>query len=290
MINIKRIHTFGCSFTAGDELIDHIIFSSLGTMQEVDEFKYMYGSKFEEQFKYNILPEWKNEYGAIDYPRKCQEQKKFAWPAILGKLLNTPMINHAEPGSSNELIFLTLEKELAAGNIRADDLVIIGLTSPNRLSYFNPYKEDKLETYHPFSDGQSRFSKSFTREYLETVMTKKFMMWKFHEAKMKCDMLNRSYIKNRVLFLETIHSSEFYYQMYCDENEDKSFLEHIKWFDDKFKNRLAACFGNIMDFRAPDSTPNYAGYHGRFHPKVELHQQVAESIRQELLTKFKFGN
>lgn len=289
MTKINRIHVFGCSFTAGDELIDHIIFSSLGNMEKIDRIKFSVGSKFENSYKSHISPEWRNEDGFIDYKRVTIEQKKFAWPAILERLSGISVINYAIPGTSNDLMFSQLDKLLSEGNILDTDLVIIGLTSPNRVSYFNPYNNFSAETYHPLADGQGRFTTKFTSEYIEKIMTKKYMVWKFHEAKLRCKFYN-SLIENRVVFLETIHKSEHYYETYRDGSENQEFLNNLQWFETQYTNRLKTSFNNyISDYRNINREPRYDVVHGKFHPKVEIQEKVAYDIYRELQDRYQIG-
>jgi len=289
MIKINRIHVFGCSFTAGAELIDHIVFSSLGNMDEIDRKKFSAGSKFEAVYKSHISPEWRNESGFIDYKKVSVEQKKFAWPAILERLSGISIINHAIPGTSNDLMFYELDKLFAEGKILPTDLVIIGLTSPNRVSYFNPYNYYKPETYHPLADGQTRFTSKFTQEYNEKIMNKKYMLWKFHEAKLRCKFYN-SLIKDRVIFFEAIHKSKHYYQTYCDGAEEQEFLNNLMSFEPLFTNRLHSSFNvHIPDYRGINGEPNYATVHGNFHPKVEVQEKVAHDIYRELQDRYQIG-
>lgn len=289
MIKINRIHVFGCSFTAGAELIDHIVFSSLGNMDVIDRKKFSAGSKFEVVYKSHIAPEWRNESGLIDCPRLFEEQKKFAWPAILEKLSGITIINHAIPGNSNDLMFYELDKLFSEGKILPEDLVIIALTSPNRVSYFNPYSNYKPETYHPLADGQDRFTTRFTQEYNAKIMSKKYMVWKFHEAKLRCKFYN-SLIENRVVFFESIHKSEHYYNVYCDGKEEQEFLNNLQWFDTLYTNRLETSFNNyIKDYRDANGYPRFNLVHGNFHPKVELQENVAHAIYRELQDKYQIG-
>jgi hypothetical protein len=112
---MNRIVAYGCSYTAGSELADHLV--------DVNH----------DQIKINLG--WS---GWIDH---CERQghhmsssewlgrsMRLAWPAKLGKLKGWSVLNRAFPGSSLAWSVYQLELDLLKGLVSHADCVIVGVT------------------------------------------------------------------------------------------------------------------------------------------------------------------
>ena len=125
MTKFKRLVAYGCSYTQGQEMIDEQYIpgaNEIKLIQGRDEFWQAFRKKYPD-----LTKESYNELG-----------KSHAWPRHLADRIGIPWINNASPGNSNYNMIYRLDRDLANGEILDTDLVIIGITSPNRLIYINP--------------------------------------------------------------------------------------------------------------------------------------------------------
>jgi hypothetical protein len=123
MSKFKRLVAYGCSFTQGGELVDEDWFPG------AEEFKKSKGMS-----KFNDLTKTKlgNEGKLWEY---LNDSKKFSWANILAEKMNLECSNLAVPGNSMLRLVYQIEKDLSESNITSEDLIVIGLTTPNRLCW-----------------------------------------------------------------------------------------------------------------------------------------------------------
>lgn len=119
---VKRVVAYGCSFTAGDEIVDHIILNT--TFEEVNKLK----KKFSNQVEFY-------KHHKIIFPTELMLQS--SWAGQLAKLLNVPIVNKAYPGTAISKSFFQIYNDFKTGFIKNDDLVLLGLTGPNRITFYN---------------------------------------------------------------------------------------------------------------------------------------------------------
>lgn len=119
--NFDRILAYGCSWTAGDELLDHEIigvsFSECNRIKNECKHPNVFNAK------YNIT-------------NRCEINRNASWAAQLAKLMNIPFENRAIGGSSMDHIYYNIYIDMLKEHIGPRDLVLVGLTSPNRFLQF----------------------------------------------------------------------------------------------------------------------------------------------------------
>ena len=125
MTKFKRLVTYGCSYTAGEELPDETCIPG------ADEIKKMQGREVWWKTLFEKYP----EMDKFEYIKLC---KSHAWPRHLADKIGIPCDNRAFPGISIYNMIYDIDRDLANGDILDTDLVILGTTSPNRLIYINP--------------------------------------------------------------------------------------------------------------------------------------------------------
>lgn len=135
--NINRIIAYGCSYTAGDEIMDHVVM----------------GVSFEEcnQWKLDYL---KNRSRSTHYTGKFKQDfniawndplhKKSSWAGQLANLMNLSFENRATNGSGLDEQYFRMYNDYTQGLILDTDLVVVGLTSMNRIIDFR--SADKVTT------------------------------------------------------------------------------------------------------------------------------------------------
>jgi hypothetical protein len=129
MKNVKRIIAYGCSYTAGDEIMDHVILGV--SFEECNQWKKDYLNKGKSTVAYTI--KFKEDFNIRwDDPL----HKNNSWAAHLAKLSNLSFENRAMNGSGLDEQYLKIYNDYTSGQILETDVVLVGLTSMNRMIDF----------------------------------------------------------------------------------------------------------------------------------------------------------
>jgi hypothetical protein len=133
MTKFTRLVAYGCSYTQGQEIIDEEYIPG------ANEIKKIQGR---DAFWETLL----NKYPHLTRDSYNELNKPHAWPRHLADRIGIPWVNRALPGSSIYNMIYRIERDLANGNISPTDLVILGVTSPNRLIHIDHLGRD--DTLH----------------------------------------------------------------------------------------------------------------------------------------------
>lgn len=120
MINnneFDRIISYGCSYTSGQELLDHKILNM--TLDECNKLKQTLGNN--------------NFYDIYKFLIRHEENINATWSAELAKLLSKKYETKSIPGSSIEHAYFLIYHDMINGHITDRDLVLVGLTAPSRV-------------------------------------------------------------------------------------------------------------------------------------------------------------
>ena len=157
--NIKRIVAFGCSFTAGTEILDDRLNPYFVDLKnKLDAYQWWEKLKKDpEQMKLQL--------------ELRKQEPNYAWPAHLASYLGIDFVNYAQPGNSNELMCWQILQKLESGEITEDDLVLIGTTGTQRSMFFSntypepvPFLLSNIESYRVELSDQ--ITKYFTDDRL----------------------------------------------------------------------------------------------------------------------------
>lgn len=136
-----KIITFGCSYTAGSELLDHEIH------RHADFLKRRYGNRyFYEHYGAKLSQE---QLASIDH-----RQRQLVWSAEIARRSSLALDNRAMGGSSLACIVDLIERAWYAGELRDPGvLVLVGVTTPNRGIWW-PNSDQFYDQYDNFLLGQ----------------------------------------------------------------------------------------------------------------------------------------
>ena len=140
--NIKRIVAFGCSWSAGTEILDHQLNSYFVDLKN----------------KLDYARWWEKLQADPDQAKLHRELRKqepnYAWPAHLASYLGVDIVNYAKPGNSNELMCWQILQKLDSGEVTNDDLILVGTTGIQRSMFFSntdpepvPFLLSNIESY-----------------------------------------------------------------------------------------------------------------------------------------------
>lgn len=147
VIKIDGIHFYGCSFTAGQELLD---------------------KEFDPVIEYCDTPESR----VIQLEKKSRLEKQMAWPAhMCSDLQITNCYNKSEPGNSMDNMKSQFYNDIIHNRIKESELCIFGTTGYFREILFHPIEDwvdiDQMKECLPSERG-----KSFSRvvaDHLERI-------------------------------------------------------------------------------------------------------------------------
>jgi hypothetical protein len=121
--SFNRIVAYGCSYTAGDELVDHVILGI--SFDECNKLKNL-SNKADTTDFYKKLP--KDILSKIEIANR-----QASWAGQLAMLLNKPFLNRAKGGSGIDEILFNIVSDRTSKIISDTDLIIVGLTYPERI-------------------------------------------------------------------------------------------------------------------------------------------------------------
>ena len=160
---INRLVAFGCSFTAGCELLDHTL----------DEKYVKLKSKADSSDWYSVISKDKEAMDKLISNR--EREKNLSWAAKLAKQLGLEFVSYAQVGNSNEKMIWQIEKAIYEGKILPTDLIIVGLTSPHRSMAFNIDNEEPI----PFLFSNNRFIETRYKKSLYSWFDDSRIVWDY---------------------------------------------------------------------------------------------------------------
>lgn len=260
IVEFEKIVAFGCSYTAGFETRDHVFFNISDS--EMDRIK----KNKKETNGFNFYSSL--GLGDDGWNKLCDYNKEGSYVKFLADKFSVSWENFAEPGSSLEFSIWKLEEYLI-NNRHSNDLIIVGVTCPNRLMYLIEDKDNKTRPLHLQLNTNFIWpDDDFYNTYITTLGTSKNLVWKYYFQLKYLDMLNNK-LGNRLLLVPMqTHPANW-----------------IDILDDSFPNRT-----EIKELTSiiPDCIDNYSNMlenptknskvHPFLHPKLSVHQEFAENI------------
>jgi hypothetical protein len=139
--NITRILAYGCSYTTGDEIMDHVTMNV--SFDECNKIKRRY---IQNDNSLDAKIKFKNDHNIWTTDKELNYNH--TWVAYLARHLNLPFKNKAMNGSSLDQIYFSIYRDLVNGLILETDIVLVGLTSPFRIIDFRNVIEVKTVLPH----------------------------------------------------------------------------------------------------------------------------------------------
>ncbi len=162
--DVKRIVAFGCSFTAGTEILDYQLNSyfvdlknKLGAYQWWEKLK-----TDSEQMKLQL--------------ELRKQEPNHAWPAHLASYLGVDFVNYAQTGNSNEHMHWQIEKKLESGEITEHDLILIGITETQRSMFFSSTSPEPI----PFLLSNIESYRSILPKHIIKFFTDDRLLWDYY--------------------------------------------------------------------------------------------------------------
>ena len=282
-IEFDRIVGYGCSFMAAAECLDHTLHTDYNTVKKINVLKKKFNYDSSSLYRFLFSKENINsgklnsryvshdvtiDY-AINYDMLFADQKEYSWLKRLAEYYSVPCVNRSWSGGSIQSFqYFYLEDKLA-GNLRENDLIIIGLTSLARWFYLDDNGGVKHPLFGFLSDSWP--NKTVYETMLNTFGSNMpFQVW---NALSVLEFFSKI---DNVIFIPSFTSDIQYKEWY--PLPEGSIIQKL-YFD--FLNRdsvLKNISFNDIDGFDYQKLDNMAG----FHPTIEQQQTYANMIYERL--------
>ena len=267
--DIKRVVAYGCSYTAGAELADADFIPHL-TLDEINAEKKALG----QHLFYKKYP------GALfeEPPEKKQLEHNRAWPKHLINYLETPLdyLNRAIAGSSMSQVLYTIEHDLHNKTITDTDLIVVGITSSDRILKFTDSGSPASLILHDLDSRWTtpKFREMFTME----IANDYWLLYNWYHAIKYIDMLSQK-LNNRIIqvYLHTNYES---YRKIFNVNDD-AFLK----ITDSLNN-IDSIIDKELTFNRVEPFWTEQTQHGFYHPYEILHKNLSKILAEKIKEKF----
>lgn len=254
---IGRILFYGCSFTAGSELSDLELFPTM-TQSQIDKLKIKQG--------YSI-------YTTVDEKARNELDNQRSWTRWFADEIRKPWINRAIGGSSMGQIIFEIEHDLSAGKILDNDLIIVGITSPERICRFKSNSANSLIIGNAVSRWEDeRFQKLFVKHLADD----NFIIYNWYRDIKYLDLLS-----NRLggrLYQQWVWATLEELLGFRDSDDTPRYSLHDYV---KLVVNATVTFDSIIDNSLSFSTLdawNPKNQHAFHHPRIELHKEFAKQL------------
>jgi len=259
-IKIDKIIAFGCSFTAGAELLDHIIH------RDSDLIKTKHGATY-----------WKEKYVDKAEPHIIKRHKKLepglAWAGQIAKKLNISFESRAQGGSSLAWSLMKLEEAILNGDITPTTLVLFGVTTKERgihISMNKPSPQSYLLGHPNWWPDTSWDEKTVT-----SIFNDGQLLWQHLLCLDRIVQLSED-LGNRLQVFEMIQTIRFE-DSYSIHPDIVNILKYK--YENVCKHRNVHASKSLLEL----CESNSKNLHGSGHPKADIHEQYADYILRNII-------
>lgn len=258
---IERVLAYGCSWTAGDELMDHVHMGiSFDRCNTIKKMFIATGRTHENLTRFN------DKYG-LNTPEVIELNKRNSWAGQLAALLGKPFENRAVGGSSMDTIYFKIYNDYHAGKILPTDLVLVGLTTMARTIRFNKILVLSLQLgYH------ATYENIEDRSLIE-LFNDDYLVFNYSKT-----LLNLAALKSRMnIRLQPVlkETNPFNDTFIFDTNHTRNFAQH-SW--NELQDILILPDEFLREYIV-NGVPQRCGF---LHETVESHTELANKIYNQV--------
>lgn len=256
ILKFNRIVSYGCSYTQGAELADHLILRYRDP-SDVDESKRKTGT-----FPKGCVI-WEDNM-------KREYESLLTYAGFLAKKFNVDHCSRGVAGYSLGQIVYDIILDLEKNVITQEDLILVGLTGVGRFFYFNEENQPiSVLMNYDFTWPNKNFYKEMTLNYNEASL-----LYDYFQNLLILDYLNKVKLNNQLL-VQPLHSDlqdEFKWL----KGKKDNFIEIFRIMENlDFIINKDLSFGNLTRWQKES-------LHGFNHPKKIYHERLADSLYNTL--------
>ena len=260
-----RLVAYGCSFTAGTELVDHLFYNS--SEDQLDEKKRNDSKYFDIS---NFLDNQTLQKVRL-------EEKKHSYAAHIANNLDLQLVNNGIVGASNDYMIYCYERDRATGKLFDTDLILFGLTSNSRWFFIdndgNPCRP-MLGYPHPYTEWRSA---KLYKHFINTCGNPNNLLYNQIRSIKYIDAIHST---NKNVMAANLHSS-LYDQFNWSHREDKLSKDIIDIYTSQ--PTYECIIDNDISFDSLVDWNNKSHYHGGMHPKEKFHIQLADHLSKIMI-------
>jgi len=275
VISFDKIIGFGCSYTAGTELVDHSVLNI--SAEKSDELKRKMPIA-------DYYGEISSKFAIGGLSSVFDLQKKYAYIAHLAKKFEVPWENYAYGGSSLEYVCWLLTKKIYNKEIRDTDLIVIGVTCPNRAFYV----KNKEEVMHLQLSRNVRWpNDEFFEDYLMTFGNEDTTIWKYFHQLQYLSSLNEK-LNNRIVLLPMSFPCHEWVKILFNrrdqdrKKEEQYYIDELKSIRGMMTDDLEPLMLGAFENQTVGRTIAPEDLHGYGHCNMKIHEQYAERLYKKL--------
>lgn len=247
---IDKIISFGCSFTAGEELLSHHIHP------DADNIKRNKGISY-----------WKENFETAETLKLSSQEQKISWAGQVATTLNVEFEGKARGGASLPYSLYHLEEMIYEEKITDKTLILFGVTTMGRSLYF--YNNSGIIKSFLYGHPQWWPKKDWDQQTVLDIFNDPMQLW------LQLNYLHRLVqISNKLNGRLLIFSMNGFVPALPVENESKKYpLFRYKYneilsapFVYSDKSLLGLCKNQLKD------------QHGGNHPKLHIHKKFADYV------------
>jgi hypothetical protein len=271
----KRIISYGCSITAGSELIDH----ELLNLSEEDLFAHV--KKQNIRGPRDLFESLNASPKTIENIRVRNATK--SWPNFIAKRFNKPMHNRAMAGTSLSDATYRILSDIHNSKINDDDLILVGVTSPLRWFQFfetGDFGGGIFGSKFTGSVWELKFSNEFkTQIEHHWVNAYNIVYTHFKELMVLSALSDR--LGGRLKLCYVFGKDTFVSYTFSEELKKKNFS---KFFDMCVSTMPTHNEINptALTVLSGSPTTDVENHHVFGHPRIEYHEQYANLVIEKL--------
>lgn len=237
---------YGCSFTAGTELLDHVIHP------DADQIKRQQGVSY---FVQNHRKQHARR-GELEIT-----ERSMVWAADLSRALGMTFENHARAGESLAETLYKIECHLQES---PPALMLVGLTTPSRMISFNPQGTHSWLLNTPQTWPQSGLDPNTVL----SLFPEELCLWLHLTYVLRLlQLADRSAVKIRLFFMNDLEKDV----RACAQRNPGVFNQR---FQDRWRE-IAEHKDSYVDHSLYSLCRNKEDQHGGNHPRRHVHEQLA---------------
>lgn len=254
----SSVTAYGCSFTEGAELMDHMVHP------EADRIKAERG-----------LDHWHQHYVRHHHKRAQLDRKQrlLSWAGQISSRLGLSLNNHALGGNSTAAMVYLLERHLQERAIEDHSLIVIGVTNTTRILHFHDDPYPRNWVLHHRSVNTTGTSNglplSWDHSTVLDIYNESQLLWQHTALLLRLTQISDRLDHRVKIFFMSDHHSEYQWLM---DNTNLSYRPF-------FQQRLS----EIMDHPCVYAARHLCGFaenreefHAYMHPKVHVHERFAK--------------
>jgi hypothetical protein len=260
--NIKTYQSvlaYGCSFTAGAELMDHVVHP------EADKIKSIKG-----------IDHWDQHYIKTSLKRDqlSRKERQISWAGQIASKLGLPSINHGLGGCSTAYMVYLLERHLQEKAIKDGSLVVVGVTNTTRIFHFDNDPYPRNWVLHHRSVGlpettDNGLPLSWDHKTVLDIYNESQLLWQHTNLLLRLTQISDQLDHRVKIFFMSDHRREY------DWLIDNTNLSYRPFFQQRLKA--------IMDHPCVYDEKYLCGFaenreefHAYMHPRVQVHERFAD--------------